>query len=141
MRRSFAPTKVQGLLWRIAMAVVLVAFLICLIGCAMRALAATSRPFRFEEPGWERVQVRAGMKPADASIVLAADLLRASSVAQEIADMKVLLMQMSAWWLRWALMSLALLAGVLGAYAISNPTGGSDTTAGASSATVSRTAP
>jgi hypothetical protein len=55
--------------------------------------------------------------------------------------MKVLLMQMSAWWLRWALMSLALLAGVLGAYAISNPTGGSDTTAGASSATVSRTAP
>lgn len=119
----FDSSKVQGHGWRIAIAVVLAAFLVCLIGCAARALSATGRVFQFEQPGYERVCMRARMKPEDATLHLAAELLRASSVADEIAGMKIGFMARAAWWFRCALVPLALLAGLLCAYAIGSDSG------------------
>lgn len=113
-------SKVHGHGWRITLALTLAALLVCLIGCAVRALSATSRIFQFEQPGYERLHQRAGMSPTDASLHLAAELLRASSVADEIAGMKIGFLQRAAWWFRCALIFLALLAGVLCAYAIAS---------------------
>ena len=114
------PAKIHGHGWRIAIALILAAFLACLIGCALRALGATSRVFEFEEPGYERVYLRAHSSPEDAALLRAADLLRAYSVADQIAGMKMGLMQKSAWWFRCAMVPLGLLAGVLTAYAIAD---------------------
>ena len=132
------PTKVYGHGWRIAIAVGLGLFLACLIGCAVRALGATSRVFQFEQPGYERLTQRARQPASAAMLEHAAELLRASSVSDEIAGIKVGLLRMAAWWFRGALVALALLAGLLIAYAIADDPPAS-TSAHAETKTVSHT--
>jgi hypothetical protein len=132
------PTKIQGHGWRIAIAVGLGLFLACLIGCAIRALGATSRVFQFEQPGHERITRRARQPPAAAMLEHAADLLRASSVGDEIAGIKVGLLRMAAWWFRCALIALAFLAGLLIAYAIADDRR-APTTAHSKTRTISQT--
>lgn len=113
-------SKIHGQGWRIAVAALIAGFLICLVGCAVRALGATSRIFQFEQPGVERLAERARMGDTDAALHAAAELLRASSVADEIAGVKVGLMGMAAWWFRHALLILVLLAVLLSAYAVAH---------------------
>jgi hypothetical protein len=47
---TFEGTPIKG--WRVVFAVFLLAFVLCLFACALRALGATSRIFRFfNNPG------------------------------------------------------------------------------------------
>lgn len=112
------PSRISGREWRIAIFVVLALFVVCLLSCAVRALGATVRIFNFEEPGYERIVERASMSNAEALTNRAAELLRASAVADMIGSVKVGLLRAAAWWFRVALVLLALLTAVVGAYAI-----------------------
>jgi hypothetical protein len=102
-------TKIADRGWRIALLILLAAFLACLLGCAWRALAVTGRIFEFEQPGPERIHLRAKSKGTEAQIFRAAELLRAAGVASEIGAVKVGLLRSAAWWLRHALAALATL--------------------------------
>lgn len=110
------PSKISSNPWRIALAVLLAAFLACLVGCGWRALAVTGRIFNFEQPGFDRIHLRAKMKPKDAQAFRAAELLRATGVAEEIGSVKVGLLSSAAWWLRLALGALAVLVIALVVY-------------------------
>lgn len=103
------PAKIADRGWRIALLIVLAAFLGSLIGCAWRALAVTGRMFEFEQPGPERIHLRAKSKGTLAQTFRSAELLRAAGVASEIGAVKVGLLRSAAWWLRLALTWLALL--------------------------------
>jgi hypothetical protein len=110
------PAKVNSSSWRLVLAVSLAAFLVCLVGCGWRALAVTGRIFNFEQPGFERIHLRAKMKGTDAQAFRAAELLRATGVAEEIGKVKVGLLASAAWWLRMALGALAVLVIALVVY-------------------------
>lgn len=112
------PGRIQGHLWRIAFGVLLILFVICLTGCAIRALSVTARIFNFEEPGIDRIFDRAKMDRAEVLTQRAAEMLRAFAVADMIGSVKVGLLRAAAWWFRWALVWLALLTILVGAYAI-----------------------
>lgn len=112
------PSRVHGHSWRIAMVVLLALFVVCLLGCAVRALGATVRIFNFEEPGYARIGDRATMSNAEVLTNRAAELLRASAVADMIGSVKVGLLRAAAWWFRLALVLLTLLTAVVSAYAI-----------------------
>ncbi len=112
------PSRVSGREWRIAIVVTLALFVVCLLGCAVRALGATVRIFNFEEPGYARIADRATMSNSEALTNRAAELLRASAVADMIGSVKVGLLRAAAWWFRLALVLLALLTIVVSAYAI-----------------------
>jgi hypothetical protein len=111
-------SAVQGQGWRTLMALTLLAFVVCLTGCAVRAVGATLRLFRFEEPGPERIFARAEMDESEALANRAAELLRAADVTNEIAKVKVGLLRAAGWWFRLALMMLALLTAIMAAYVI-----------------------
>jgi len=110
------PAKIGSSSWRIALAGLLAVFLACLVGCGWRALAVTGRIFNFEQPGSDRIYLRARMKAADAQAFRAAELLRATGVAEEIGSVKVGLLSAAAWWLRVALGALAALVIALVVY-------------------------
>jgi len=95
---------------------VLAVFLACLVACGWRALAVTGRIFNFEQPGSDRIYLRARMKEAEAQAFRAAELLRATGVAEEIGSVKVGLLSAAAWWLRVALGALAALVIALVVY-------------------------
>lgn len=115
------PGRIVGDLWRIAFGVLLILFVICLTGCAIRALGATARVFNFEEPGIDRIFDRVKMNRADVLTHRAAELLRAFAVADMIGSVKVGLLRAAAWWFRLAVVWLALLTILVGAYAIWGP--------------------
>jgi hypothetical protein len=115
------PAKFPGQEWRVAFAAVLLAFVICLTACAIRALGVTGRVFRFHEPGPQRVGKRASMSENDALVHRAAELLRSAEVANQVARVKVGLLRSAAWWFRIAILALAALAGLMLAYAIAAP--------------------
>jgi hypothetical protein len=117
------PGKLHGQGWRIAFAAVLFAFVGSLTACGVRALGATSRIFRFRDPGIERITDRARMDECDALVHRAAELLRSAAVANEVGRVKVGLLRSAAWWFRLAILMLTALAGLLAAYAISGPHG------------------
>jgi hypothetical protein len=112
------PGRIQGRGWRIAFGILLILFVICLTGCAVRALGTTTRIFNFEEPGIDRIFDRVEMDPAEILTHRAAELLRAFAVADVVGSVKVGLLRAAAWWFRWALVLLALLTILVGAYAI-----------------------
>lgn len=112
------PSRIHGRCWRIAIVVLLALFVVCLLGCAVRALGATVRIFHFEEPGFTRITDRASMSSADAKTYRAAELLRAAAVADMIGSVKVGLLRSAAWWFRVALVLLVLLTTLVSAYAI-----------------------
>jgi hypothetical protein len=105
------PSKVAGRGWRIVLVIILAGFVGSLIGCAWRALAVTGRMFEFEQPGSERIHLRAKEIGPHARTFRAAELLRAAGVASEIGAVKVGLLRSAAWWLRLAL-------SILGAFVI-----------------------
>lgn len=107
--------------WRIGLALGLLGFLLCLVMCALRAAGATSRIFQFLEPGRERIVMRAAMGQRDMLVHRAAELLRASGVADEVATVKVGLLRSAAWWFRAALLVLALFGGAVGWYSVCGP--------------------
>lgn len=116
------PAKIQGQGWRTALALTLLAFVISLTGCAVRAVGATGRIFHFEEPGPERIFQRASMRDEQEALAhRAAELLRAYGVADEIGKVKVGLLRAAGWWFRLALLTLALLTALLAAYVICGP--------------------
>ena len=115
------PARINGQLWRIGFGSLLILFVICLMGCALRAVSATTRIFNFEEPGLERIYERAGMDKAEVLTYRAAELLRAFAIADMIGSVKVGLLRAAAWWFRWALVWLALLTALVAAYAIGGP--------------------
>jgi hypothetical protein len=115
------PTKIAGHGWRIAIAVVLLGFVLCLLACAVRALGATTRIFRFLQPGHTRIAERAGMSETEALTHRAAELLRAYDVADQVGRTKVGLLRSAAWWFRASLVILALLMGLLAAYTVGGP--------------------
>jgi len=115
------PTKVHGHGWRVALSALLLAFVLCLAACAMRALAVTGRVFRFHEPGPQRIGERAAMSEKDALVHRAAELLRSSEGANQVGRVKVGLLRSAVWWFRIAILTLAALAGLLLAYAIAGP--------------------
>jgi Collagen triple helix repeat (20 copies) len=127
------PTRVHGHGWRVALGLLLAAFVGCLTGCAMRALGATSRTFNFEEPGVERIVERAkATNDYDALTLRAAELLRAFGVADQVGKVKVGLLIAAAWWFRLAILTLCLLTGLIAAYAIWGPTNAGQSPAAAS---------
>lgn len=107
------PTKIHDRGWRIALLIALGMTLLCLIGCAWRALAVTGRMFQFEQPGPERIFLRAQLTGPRAQTFRAAELLRASGVAAEIGAVKVGLLRSAAWWLWWGLRLLVLFTVLL----------------------------
>lgn len=111
-------SRIRGTGWRAGVAVLLIAFVVCLIACAWRALAATSRIFNYEEPGIERIFERTSMNVADALTHRAAELLRAYAVADMIGSVKVGLLRAAAWWFRCALVLLGLLTILVCCYAV-----------------------
>jgi hypothetical protein len=111
------PSKVSNRDWRIALLIILAAVLGCLIGCAWRALAVTGRMFEFEQPGPERIHLRAKAPGLKARTFRAAELLRAAGVASEVGAVKVGLLRSSAWWLRAALTVLAAFIVAISVYA------------------------
>lgn len=111
-------SRIRGTGWRAGVAVLLIAFVVCLIACAWRALAATSRIFNYEEPGIERIFERTSMNVADALTYRAAELLRAYAVADMIGSVKVGLLRAAAWWFRCALVLLGLLTILVCCYAL-----------------------
>jgi len=117
------PTKIHGQGWRVGISVLLLAFVMCLAACAMRALAITGRAFRFYEPGPQRIGDRAAMSEKEALVHRAAELLRSSEVANQVGRVKVGLLRSAAWWFRVAILTLVALAALLLAYSIA----GSDT--------------
>lgn len=115
------PTKIAGHGWRIAIAAILLVFVLCLLACAVRALGATTRIFRFLQPGHTRIAERAQMSATEALTHRAAELLRAYDVADQVGAVKVGLLRSAAWWFRASLVMLALLMGLLAAYTIAGP--------------------
>jgi len=107
------PTKIHDRSWRIVLLSALGIVLLCLIGCAWRALAVTGRMFQFEQPGPERIFLRARLTGPSAQTFRAAELLRAAGVATEIGAVKVGLLRSAAWWLWWALRMLVLFTVLL----------------------------
>ena len=101
------PSKVPDRDWRFALLALLGCFLTCLIGCAWRALSVTGRMFEFEQPGPERIHLRAQATGLDAQAFRVAELLRAASVASEVGAVKIGLLSAAAGWLRLALIVLA----------------------------------
>jgi hypothetical protein len=69
--------------------------------------------FEFEQPGGDRIRLRARKEGSSAQAFRAAELLRAAGVADEIGAVKVGLLKSSAWWLRMALAALAVLVVAL----------------------------
>jgi hypothetical protein len=61
------------------------------------------------------------MSEQDALIHRAAELLRASEVANQVGRVKVGLLRSAVWWFRIAVLALTALAGLLLAYAITGP--------------------
>lgn len=112
------PSRIKGADWRTTFALLLVGFVACLLACALRATAATSRIFQFEEPGIERILERSKMSEAQALTARAAELLRAFAVADEIGLVKVGLLRAAVWWFRVALVFLGLVALSFGAYSL-----------------------
>ncbi len=110
------PSRITDRSWRIALIALLATVLASLIACAWRALAVTGRMFEHEQPGPERIFVRAKMPGLAAQAFRAAELLRASAVANEIAAVKVGLLRASASWLRLALVMLAFFLAALVIY-------------------------
>jgi hypothetical protein len=115
------PSKVSDQRWRMVFSVSVLAFVICLTASAIRALSATSRIFRFEQPGPQRIGHRASMSECDVLTHRAAELLRASEVANQIGRVKVGLLRSAAWWFRLAIVSLAVLAALIATYVIAGP--------------------
>ncbi len=115
------PAKIAGQGWRIAIAIVLLAFVLCLLACALRAIGATTRIFRFLQPGHNRITVRAEMSSTEALTYRTAEILRAYDVADQIGRVKVGLLRSAAWWFRAALLVLALMVGLIAAYTIVGP--------------------
>jgi hypothetical protein len=112
------PSRIEGRGLRIAIVVLLALFVVCLLGCAVRALGATVRIFNFEEPGFVRIGDRASMSNTEVLTHRAAELLRASAVADMVGSVKIGLLRSAAWWFRRALLLLALLTVLISAYAI-----------------------
>lgn len=112
-------TTIDDNCWRQVFAVGLAAFILCLIGCVLRAVGASSRIFAFEQPGVERIFDRARLPAGEASAQRAAELLRAAGVASEVAAVKVGLLRSAVWWFRLALLVLGVIAGLIVAYALS----------------------
>ncbi|MCW3002040.1 MAG: hypothetical protein JWQ20_1338 [Conexibacter sp.] len=131
------PTKVAGHGWRIAIAAVLLAFVLCLLACALRALGATTRIFRFLQPGHTRIAERARMSETEVLTHRAAELLRAYDVADQVGAVKVGLLRSAAWWFRASLVMLALLMVLLATYTVAGP----QPRGTASTTTVTPTAP
>jgi hypothetical protein len=115
------PSRIRGQCWRIAVGGLLAAFVICLLGCAIRALGATTRIFNFEEPGPTRIVDRTSMNNTEVLTHRAAELLRAFAVADMIGSVKIGLLRSAAWWFRLALVLLALLTFLVCSYAIWGP--------------------
>lgn len=115
------PAKIGGHGWRMAVAIVLLLFVLCLLACALRALGATTRIFSYLQPGHTRTAERAQMSEADALTHRAAELLRAYDVADGIGAVKVGLLRSAAWWFRAALLMLAILIALVAAYTIGGP--------------------
>ena len=133
------PTRVPSRSWRVAIVVALALFVLCLLGCAVRALGATVRIFNYEEPGYERIVDRVSMSGPAAMTSRAAELLRAAAVADMIGSVKVGLLRPAAWWFRLALLLLAALTAIVGAYALSDAATSTHRTSG-SNATNARSA-
>jgi len=110
--------KIAGHGWRVAFVILLAAFVASLVACAWRALGVTGRMFEFEQPGPERIGMRAKLNGPAAQTFRAAELLRAAGVADEIAAVKVGLLRAAAWWLRVALGVLAAFAVALALYVV-----------------------
>jgi hypothetical protein len=116
------PNKVPDQTWRVILAIGLVAFVLCLLGCAIRALGATSRIFVVQEPGIDEIPHRASMSLDKALTLRAAAVLRSFGVVDEIADIKVGLLRSATWWFRLALTTLGVLIVLIAACTISqNP--------------------
>jgi hypothetical protein len=96
-------------------------FVLCLTACAMRAIGAMARIFRFLEPGPQRIVERADMDSCDVLTHRAAELLRAADVASQIGRVKVGLLRAAAWWFRLAILNLAVLGALIATYAIARP--------------------
>jgi hypothetical protein len=110
--------KIDADAWQALLIGTLAIAVACLIACAWRALAVTGRMFEFEQPGTERITVRAKLVRHEALTFRAAELLRAGAVASEIGAVKVGLLRSAAWWLRCALASLAAFVGLLTAFVL-----------------------
>jgi hypothetical protein len=118
-RLVFDKTTIDDHCWRLAFAAAMATFIVCLIGCVIRAVGASSRIFAFEQPGIERIFDRAKLSAGEASAQRAAELLRAAGVASEVAAVKVGLLRSAVWWFRLALLVLGVIAGLIVAYAVS----------------------
>jgi hypothetical protein len=114
-------SKVPDRAWRVVLVAALALFLVCLIGCGVRALSVTGRVFEYLMPGHERIAGRAALPGEQADLWRAAELLRAGAVSSEIGMVKVGLLSSAAWWFARAILALALLAGLLVAEAVAGP--------------------
>lgn len=119
--RARGPSKVRGDGWRIAFAGVLLAVTFSLVMTGARALASTSRIHRFHRPTATDILDRTASDVAKARIEFAAELLKGYGENTKVADWKVAYLGAAAWWFRWALAMLLLLATLLGAYGIWGP--------------------
>jgi len=123
-------SKIPDRGWRTAFVACLAAFVAALIASAWRALAVTGRMFEFEQPGPDRIFLRAKKTGVEAQTLRAAELLRAAGVASEIGAVKVGLLRSAGWWLRIALTILAGFVVVVGLYATLNHKSRSSPTTG-----------
>lgn len=116
------PSKVRGDGWRLAFAVGLLAVVFCLVMAGARSLAATSRIHVFHRPTASDITRRSKLPLMQARIELAAETLRNYACNTKVADWKVAYLGAAAWWFRFALLALLLLALLLAVYGVSGPT-------------------
>lgn len=121
------PTRIESSGWRTALVLLLAGFVVSLIGCAWRALSVTGRMFELEQPGTERIHLRAKTAGTRAQTFRAAELLRAAGVASEIGSVKVGLLRSASWWLRLALGALAAFMVALAIYVATTNVGSQPT--------------
>ena len=115
------PAKVRGDCWRVFFALALFGVVFALVMSGARALAATSTIHVFHRPTASEITLRTGVAAAEARIELAAETLRNYACNTKVADWKVAYLGAAAWWFRWALVGLLVLAALLGFYGVFGP--------------------
>jgi hypothetical protein len=111
-------TALQGIVWIVFFAVLLVGATVALVMTGVRALSATSTIHRWHRPTATDIVRRSQLGAAEARVQLAAETLIDYGYNTKIAAWKVAYLGAAAWWFRIALALLLALAVFVGSYAV-----------------------